>query len=61
MQEVSSSNPPVITGICNPSKSWAWHDHSFKLGSKLRFAVQMLQWSLENVIQVNLKHGTIAE
>ena len=22
-----SSNPPVVTGICDPNNSWAWHHH----------------------------------
>ena len=25
MQEIRSSNPPVVTGICDPNKSWARH------------------------------------
>ena len=36
-QDVYSSNPPVVTGICDPSKSWARHHHSLKLGSKLKY------------------------
>ena len=37
MQEYRSSNPPVVTGICDPNKSRARHHHSFKLGSKLKY------------------------
>ena len=37
MQEISSSNPPVVTGICDPNKSRARHHHSLKLGSKLKY------------------------
>ena len=36
MQEIRSSNPPVITGICDPNKSRARHHRSLKLGSKLK-------------------------
>ena len=28
MQEIRSSNPPVVTGICDPSKSRARHHRS---------------------------------
>ena len=27
MQKICSSNPPVVTGICNWNNSWAWHHH----------------------------------
>ena len=37
MQEILSSNPPVVTGIYDPNKSWARHHHSLKLGSKLKY------------------------
>ena len=37
MQEICSSNPPVVTGICDPNKSQAQHHHSLKLGSKLKY------------------------
>ena len=36
MQEIRSSNPPVVTGICDPIKSRAGYHRSFKLGSKLK-------------------------
>ena len=36
MLEIRSSNPPVVTGICDPNKSRARHHCSFKLGSKLK-------------------------
>ena len=29
MQEIHSSNPPVVTGICDPNKSQARHYHNF--------------------------------
>ena len=31
MQEICSSNPPVVTGIFYPNKFWAQHCHSYKL------------------------------
>ena len=37
MQEIRSSNPPMVTGICDPNKSRARHHRSFKLGSKLKY------------------------
>ena len=37
MQEIRSSNPPVITGICDPNKSRAQDHRSLKLGSKLKY------------------------
>ena len=37
MQEIRSSNPPVVTGICDSNKSWARHHRSLKLGSKLKY------------------------
>ena len=37
MQENRSSNPPVVTGICDPNTSWARHNRSLKLGSKLKY------------------------
>ena len=37
MQEIRSSNPPVVAKICDPNKSRARHHRSFKLGSKLRY------------------------
>ena len=37
MQEICSSNPPVITGIYDPNKSRARHHRSLKLGSKLKY------------------------
>ena len=36
MQEIHRSNPLVVTGICDPNKSWAQY-HILKLGSKLKY------------------------
>ena len=36
MQKIRSSNPPVVTGICDPNKSQAQHHRSLKLDSKLK-------------------------
>ena len=36
MQEIRSSKPPVVTGICDPNKSRSWHHRSLKLSSKLK-------------------------
>ena len=32
MQEIRSSNPPVVTGSCDPYNSQARHHRSLKLG-----------------------------
>ena len=37
MQEISSSNSCVVTGICVPDKSPAQYHLSLKLGSKLKY------------------------
>ena len=37
MQEIHSSNPLVVTGICDPNKSWAQHHCSLKLGLRLKY------------------------
>ena len=37
MQEIRSSIPPVVPGICDPNKSRARNHSSLKLGSKLKY------------------------
>ena len=37
MQEIHSSNPREVTGICDPNKFRAQHHRSLKLGSKLKY------------------------
>ena len=37
MHKICSSNPPVVTGICDPNKSQAQHHRSLKLGLKLKY------------------------
>ena len=37
MQEILSSNPPVVTGSCYPNHFRAQHHHSLKLGLKLKY------------------------
>ena len=37
MQEICSSNPPVVTGICDPNKSRAQHHLILKLDSELKY------------------------
>ena len=37
MQEIYSSNPLVVTGICDPNKSQARNHRSLKLGLKLEY------------------------
>ena len=40
MQEIHSSNPTVVTGICDPNKSQARHHNSLKLDLKLKYRNQ---------------------
>ena len=37
MQEIRSSNHPVVTEICDTKKPQAPHHHSLKLGLKLNY------------------------
>ena len=37
MQKIPSSNPRVVTGICDPNKSQAGDHHSLNLGSRLKY------------------------
>ena len=37
MQEIRSSNPPVVTGICDPNKYRARHHRSLELDLKLKY------------------------
>ena len=37
MQEIRSSDPLAVTGICEPNKSRARHHHSLKLGSRMKY------------------------
>ena len=50
MQEIHSSNPPVVTGISDPNKSWAPHHRSLNFGSKLKYLIISFQ---------NLKRGLL--
>ena len=43
MHEIRSSNPPVVTGICDPNKSQARHHRSFKIGLKLKYLNKNIQ------------------
>ena len=43
MQEISSSDPPVVIGICDLNKSRARRHRSLKLGSKLKY-LNIIGW-----------------
>ena len=46
MQEIRSSNPLVVTGICDPNKSRAQHHHNLKLeveGSRHKSATPVVR------------------
>ena len=51
MQEIRSSNPPVVSGICDPNKSRARHHRSLKFGSKLKYL--KTEYSLKNLTAQN--------
>ena len=54
MQQIRSSNPPVITGICDPNKSRARHRCSLRLSSKLKYL------DIQECIEyINKKHETL--
>ena len=57
MQKVCSSNPPVVTGICDPNKSWAQHHCSFKLGLKLKYLNKST--AINNTVVINKKASKI--
>ena len=46
MQKIHSLNLPVVTGICDPNKSWAQHLCSLKLGSKLKYLNFLLYYTI---------------
>ena len=37
MQDIRSSNPQMVTGICDPNKYPGRHHRSLKFGSKLKY------------------------
>ena len=37
MQDIRSSNPPKVAGVCDPNKSRVRHHRSLKLGLKLKY------------------------
>ena len=55
MQEIRSSNPPVVAGICDPNKSRA-QQHILKFGSKLKY-LNIKKGVLENFAKFRGKHG----
>ena len=45
MQDICSSDPPVVTGICDPNKSQTRHHHGLKLGLKLKYhSISGVNW-----------------
>ena len=49
MQKIGSSNPPVVTGICDPNKSRARHRSSLKLGFKLKYTRELIPNSIHGI------------
>ena len=37
MQDIRSSNPAVVTGICDPNKSQAQHHHMLYHANSMKF------------------------
>ena len=50
-QEIRSSNPPVVTGICDPNKARARHHYNLKLGLKLKY-LKILIFSFKNIFKM---------
>ena len=50
MQEIRSSKPPVVTGICDLNKSRARHHRSLKLGSKLKYLNKVLLLAFDKIV-----------
>ena len=58
MQEIRSSNPLVVTSICDPNKSRARHHRSLKLGSKVKYLNKNNTWfkkDTEEIVLLPLK------
>ena len=61
MHEICSSNPPGVTGSCDPNNSQGQYHHNLKLGSKLRdlnilipsYIIQVVQQN-QNVTKLNI-------
>ena len=51
MQEIRSSNPPVVTGSCDLYNSQARHHRSLKLGQKLEYLNILIPSYLVHVVQ----------
>ena len=57
MQEICSSNPLVVAGICDPNKSWARHDRTFKTVNK-KFEIKVpFNCKSKNLINVVIGSG----
>ena len=56
MQEIRSSNPPMVTGICDPNKSRPRRHRSLKLGSKLNYVNidQLLQCRIQSYFEAGI-------
>ena len=65
MQEIRSSNAPVVTGICDPNESGVRLHRSLKLGSKLKYLniflliVRFVKSSDQTIIQIIRKNKSI--
>ena len=59
MQEIRSSNPPVVTGICDPNKSRARNHRSLKLASKISISMLAFTGS-KNVVTLMDRCGHCA-
>ena len=50
-EEICSSNPPVVTGICDPNKSRALHHRSTKIPFLLGFAIKVVCWHRHQTVK----------
>ena len=60
MQEIRSSNPHVVTGICDPNKSRAQNHRSLRLGSKLKYLKMIKASSLSFYVETLTKTANFA-
>ena len=51
MEEICSSNPPVVTGICDPNKFQAQHHRNkFRCHGKSKLIKQVLAFTQQRII-----------
>ena len=54
MQEIRSSNPHMVTGICDPNKSWARHNRSFRYAVTIALNHEKIKKDPQRVTKIKL-------